>query len=268
MSARLADELWLAAYDSVSGKPSIGVWPLGVGLAAGLLAELIRTEAVELWEGELFRKAPLCGDPALDPLLVKMEAEERDWSPVPSMQVAAEVGWGYPPSHGQKWPSVVSERRSLRPAAREAWNLRPAEDGSRRRSRGHQVRTWMSYLAYEHRAERLVVDRLARAGLVRREHRRRFFGGAKPRWVPYDSVVAGTPASAISTALQRGLELPDEGLMLAGLLLATGLHHLALATLTPLERAALAEQMSCGLHESMRHLLQAANAAVGEAAMR
>lgn len=35
----LTDDLWLAAHDGVKGARLIGDWPLGVGLAAGLLAD-------------------------------------------------------------------------------------------------------------------------------------------------------------------------------------------------------------------------------------
>ena len=38
---RLTDDLWLAAHDCVTDKPWIGDWPLGVGLATGLLTELV-----------------------------------------------------------------------------------------------------------------------------------------------------------------------------------------------------------------------------------
>jgi hypothetical protein len=65
-------------------------------------------------------------------------------------------------------------------------------------------------------------------------------------------------------------------LFLAGLFLATGLHHHALATLSPNERSLLARQIQQGLQdrgkpglkEMLQELLRAADAAVGEAAMR
>jgi hypothetical protein len=45
----LTDDLWLAAHDSVNGKPQIGDWPLGVGLATGLLAELVHGKLRVRW---------------------------------------------------------------------------------------------------------------------------------------------------------------------------------------------------------------------------
>jgi hypothetical protein len=134
--------------------------------------------------------------------------------------------------------------------------------------RGHELGTWMSYLAYEQRAEKRVIDRLSRSGLVRRVERRRLLGGTAVRYVPYDSVAAGTPASLVKIAVQRGRELSITGLFLAGLFFATGLHHHALASLSPGERDLLAEQLGRGLDAMSRELLRAANAAVGDAAMR
>ena len=86
---RLTDDLWLAAHDGVKGARLIGDWPLGVGLATGLLAELVHGGFLELRDGELFRTAAeLPDDPALRPLLIKMEAEEQTWPPpAPALSV-------------------------------------------------------------------------------------------------------------------------------------------------------------------------------------
>jgi hypothetical protein len=62
-------------------------------------------------------------------------------------------------------------------------------------------------------------------GLVRRQERRRLLGGATASYVPYDSVAAATPASMISIAVRNGRALSVSQLFLAGLFLATGLHH-------------------------------------------
>ena len=88
------------------------------------------------------------------------------------------------------------------------------------------------------------------------------------RYVPYDSVAAGTPASRISGNLRSSRVLSWSELFLAGLFLATGLHHHALFTLDPAERSRLTQQLGRGLDEMSRELLKAADAAVGEAAMR
>ena len=56
-------------------------------------------------------------------------------------------------------------------------------------------------------------------------------------------------------------------LFLGGLFLATGLHHHALATLTPFHRSLLASQLK-RLDPMSQELLKTADTAVGEAAMR
>jgi hypothetical protein len=64
-SKRLTDSLWLAAHDGLRSRPRIGEKPLGVGLATGLLAELIYDGCLELRDGELFRTdTSHCPDPA------------------------------------------------------------------------------------------------------------------------------------------------------------------------------------------------------------
>lgn len=294
----LTDDLWLAAYDSVNGKPRIGDWALGVGLATGLIAELIhntvlsveradpegfsaRGRFVDLRQGELFRNSAVAvpDDPALRAVLVQMQSEERSWLAVPRpapAQVRAPVAdqgiheW-LPPSHdGRGWPSHGHSGRDWPSAAQEGWDGSgpQVQQKTRHRERGHDLTAWLSYLAYDKRAETLVIERLARAGLAGRREQRRLFRGTTARYVPYDSVVAGTPANTITSALQLRRQLPRQQLFLAGLFLATGLHHHALATLSPVERSLLADQLGAGLTDTARELLKAADAAVGDAAMR
>lgn len=265
----LTDDLWLAAHDGVKGARLIGDWPLGVGLAAGLLAECVHRGFLELREGELFRRAAeLPEDPALRPVLVKMEAEEQSWPAAPSPPL--------PPA----WARAAGRIRDddgwgPRASERDAWPL-PVQPETRHRLRGHDLGVWLAYLAYDGRAEARVVDRLSRTGLVQREERRRLFGGTTVRHVPRNSYASGSPANTITNAVQNGRVLPWPKVFLAGLFLATGLHHHALATLSPSERAQLARQIEEGLHDDhephlnamSRELLRAADAAVGEAAMR
>ncbi|GAA3914189.1 GOLPH3/VPS74 family protein [Actinoplanes auranticolor] len=264
-ATRLTDDLWLAAHDGVKGARLIGDWPLGVGLAAGLFAELIHDGFLELRDGELFRTTKAAAgpptDPAVRPLLVKMEAEEQG-RPVAPARVRAAAR-----AHEEPWGPRALERGGWPP---------PVRQETRHRLPGHPLSTWMAYLAYEQRAEARVLDRLSRTGLVRREDRRRLFGGTTVRYVPCDSFASGTPANTITHAVQTGRTLPLSGVFLAGLFLATGLHHHALATLSPYERSLLAQQIQLGLDDKattgvrvmLRELLRAADAAVGEAAMR
>jgi hypothetical protein len=265
--AKLTDYFWLAAHDSVSGKPQIGEWPMRVGLATGLLAELVHGRFLELRQGELFRTtAVLPDDPALSPLLIKMEAEEQTWKPAPqppSAQARRAVAARHPQAYdapGWNGPTQALDTRRWRPPT-------PQEE-TRHRRRGHQLGTWLSYLAYEGRAEERVIDRLSRTGLVRRQERRRLWGGTATSYLPYNSVAAAIPASMISLAVWNRRRLDRSQLILTGLFLATGLHHHALAALNPSERSHIADQLRAGLDEVAFELLRAADAAVGEAAMR
>nr|WP_221378317.1 GPP34 family phosphoprotein [Actinoplanes polyasparticus] len=273
--------MWLTAYDSVSGRPRIGAWPLGVGLAAGLIAELIGGRFVDLREGELFRTgAEPPDDPALGPVLVKMQAEEQDRAVPASSAMASRHAWalGQPTvsGEGSVWPPRQRDNRDAgwRDSDESlAWpaTLRTQqryEPDTRHRQRGHELRMWLSYLAYEGRAEQRVLDRLTRTGLVRREERRRLLGGRSVRFEPCDSVAAGNPANKVCIDVQGRRRLTDTQVLLAGLYLATGLHHHALATLSPNEWSWLADELGRRLDDTWRELLQAADSAVGEAAMR
>jgi hypothetical protein len=292
--SRLTNELWLAAHDSTTGRTWVGARPLAVGLATGLLAELVHDGFLKLQNGTLFRTSETPpDDPALGPLLVKMQAEERSRLPPPSpVRTGVPEGRGHsaplrdtnapdwsPSRETLDWPSSVSNAQDRPSSARhlrdwpppaQGWSSPPhaVPEQTRHSTRGHELSTWMSYLADEQRAEMRVIDRLARAGLVRQEQHRRVFGGITVRYVPYDSVVSGNPANTITSAIVRGRHLPCSQLFLAGLFLATGLHHHALATLTPSERSELAGQLGRHLDEPSRELLRAADTAVGEAAMR
>jgi hypothetical protein len=253
---RLTDDLWLAAHDSLRGTTHLGDRALGVGLATGLLAELLHGGFLNLRDGELFRTTrPAPDDPALSPLLEVMAAEESTWPQTPPVRARASVR----ARDEFDWPPWSPERQH-----------RPAQgrQEERHRRRGHDLGVWLPYLAYDGRAEQRVVERLSRSGLVQRRERRRLFGGTAVQYLPYDSNIAGGPANTITSAIRRRDRLPPEALLLAGLFLATGLHHHALATLSPDERSGLAEQLHQGLDGPSWELLRAADAAVGAAAMR
>jgi hypothetical protein len=283
---RLADCLWLAAHDSLDGKPRIGEWSLGVGLATALLGELVHHGCLEIRDGELFRvDGAGSDDPALRPLLDKMAAEESNWTPAaappipprPRAPTGSHQGRRQP-YPGADWPTQAFEtpvwpphpdgspQRTYPPD--DGYRIAQQPEQNRHRRRGHDLRQWMSYLSYDRRAEIRVVDRLSRTGLAQRHEHRRLFRESTVRYVPRDSVMAGTPASRVRIAVQSGRGLDRMQLVLAGLFLATGLHHHALETLSPLERAQLADELKTGLDDMSRELLRAADAAIGEAAMR
>src|SRR5215472_17242233 len=52
-TGRIADDVWLLAHNDVTGKPYIQPRPLGLGLAGGLLAELVLDGALSVAEDEL-----------------------------------------------------------------------------------------------------------------------------------------------------------------------------------------------------------------------
>jgi hypothetical protein len=77
-SLTLSDDFWLAAHDTISGKCRMATGPLGTGLAAGLLSELLFTRHIVIGQGQLFLQlAPPLDDPALAPILAQLEEEER-----------------------------------------------------------------------------------------------------------------------------------------------------------------------------------------------
>jgi hypothetical protein len=282
-SKRLTDSLWLAAHDGLRSRPRIGEKPLGVGLATGLLAELIYDGCLELRDGELFRTdTSHCPDPALQPLLDTMAAEERRWAPPhtpleprPHPTTHPRERWSPPDpaSRSAEWPTQVfgiyqpvGAAPGFSTTAHRHQPCPPHEE-VRHRRRGHDLRQWMSYLAYDRRAEDRFVNRLLHTQLVRKQQRLRLLGGATVRYLVRDSAVSGMPASRLRTAVQTGRRLDREELLLAGLVLATGLHHHALATLTAVERSRLADELKRGLDAMSRELLRAADTAIGDAAM-
>jgi len=132
---------------------------------------------------------------------------------------------------------------------------------------GHHraVREWISFLATGVASD-LVERRLARAGLVQRQEKRGLLG-TKVSFVPADSMVAGWPATRIRTYLGRGemLDVPD--LVLAGLILATGLDQHVFITLGTRGRAQLSDQFRRRLPAMLQELVGHAEAAVGDAVM-
>ena len=274
----LTDDLWLAAHDSVTGRAQVGEWALGVGLATGLFAELVHGSFIELHDGEFFRTAAgLPDDPALRSLLAKMQAEEPSQPPVlppprASVPVQAEHSpyWPAQAHHYQPspWPASHDWPSREQPAAPPVHRRRVGQEEARHSRHGHDLRTWLSYLAYDGRAEQRVIERLARRGLIRRDKQHRLLRRPTTYWVPCDSVAAATPANMISTAVQNQRRLDRTQLCLAGLILATGLHHHALATLDQRDRSRLNDELQQRLDAPTRELIHTADITVADAAIR
>jgi hypothetical protein len=128
-----------------------------------------------------------------------------------------------------------------------------------------KARDWIAFLARGVAAD-LVERRLSRAGLVERQERRGLLG-KRVTFVPRDSTTAGWPGARIVAAAQRGELLDVADLILAGLILATGLDQHVLATLEPRHRENLFEQLRRRLPAMGRELVGHAEAAVGDAVM-
>jgi hypothetical protein len=132
---------------------------------------------------------------------------------------------------------------------------------------GHHraVRDWIAFLATGIAAD-LVERRLARAGLVHRQEKRGLLG-TKVAFVPADSMIAGWPATRVRTYVGRGemLDVPD--LVLAGLILATGLDQHVFITLGTRGRGQLFDQLRRRLPAMLQELVGHAEAAVGDAVM-
>lgn len=133
---------------------------------------------------------------------------------------------------------------------------------------GHHraVRDWIAFLATGVAVD-LTARRLARAGHVQRQERRGLLGAAKVFYVPTDSMTAGWPATRVRTSLGQGelLDVPD--LVLAGLILATGLDQHVFVTLDARGRGQLFDQFRRRLPAMLQELVAHAEAAVGDAVM-
>ena len=266
---RPTDDLWLTAHDGVGVRKArvISARPLGIGLATGLLTELVHGGWCQLWEGRLFRTEvePLTGkavkppkDFALQTLLDQMQVDEQDWPlPKPQRSRTYRAAHSLPPQIGDYWP----------PEAQAAGGSPPVPKETKPSGPGHDPREYMTWLAYEDRAVRLVGDRLARIGLVQREEeRRRFRGGTTVRYVPYNTVLTGNPANQLTGAVQHWVALDWSRLFYAELLFVTGLHQHALFGLTPSQHHGLRYLLKKGLEGPSRELLDVAEVTVKDAA--
>jgi predicted nucleic acid-binding protein len=204
----LADDLFLAAHDTVKGKSLLSPATLGLGLSAGLLGELILWRRMDLKDGLL----------------------------------------------------TVVDDRATTDAATTAILEQLMKEAHHR-----QVRDWIAFLATGVATD-LVARRLARTGLVHRQEKRGLLG-TKVTFVPVDSSTAGWPGSRVRTIVARGevLDIPD--LVLAGLMLATGLDQHVLYTVDARERGYLFDQLRRRLPAMLLELIGHAEAAVGDAVM-
>jgi hypothetical protein len=82
-TGRIADDLYLLAHSDVTGKPYIQPRPLGLGLAGGLLAELVLAGALVVVGEQVTVTGRLPSVDALAGQVLGMVAGERGAHPVP-----------------------------------------------------------------------------------------------------------------------------------------------------------------------------------------
>lgn len=83
-TGQLADDLYLVAHHEITGKPYLQPRSLGVGLAGGLLGELMLSGSIRLWRGLIIPGASLAVDDLTHGVLDAVTSEPRhlavqDW---------------------------------------------------------------------------------------------------------------------------------------------------------------------------------------------
>ncbi|WP_433788437.1 GOLPH3/VPS74 family protein [Actinoplanes sp. CA-252034] len=127
----------------------------------------------------------------------------------------------------------------------------------------HGLGQWITHLSTGAAAE-LVERRLLAAGVLRQETRRRLLGPGTTSLVLADPKSPGEPAARIRTHLSYNESLDIADLMLAGLILATGLDAFVLDTCNPRDRARLSDQFRRKLPAALSHLVAHARAATAD----
>jgi hypothetical protein len=118
---------------------------------------------------------------------------------------------------------------------------------------------WIAHLATGSAAE-LVEQRLVTSGRMRLETKRRLLSSTTSL-VLADAKSPGEPAARIRTHLSYNEDLDIADLMLAGLILATGLDEFVLDTCNPRDRARLSDQFRRRLPQPLGHLVAHTRAA-------
>ncbi len=81
-TGRVADDLYLMAHREVSGKPYVQPRALGLGLAGGLLAELMLAGHISLWHGEVVAAGRTAPGKGLTGHLLGLLAGEHERHPL------------------------------------------------------------------------------------------------------------------------------------------------------------------------------------------
>lgn len=81
-TGRLADDLYLVAHHEISGKPRLQPRALGLGLAGGLLGELMLAGSIQLWHGRvIIAGGTPPGDALARSLLAQVTSEQQHLPP-------------------------------------------------------------------------------------------------------------------------------------------------------------------------------------------
>jgi hypothetical protein len=226
----LADDFWMAAHDQMSGDCYLRPKPLGIGLGAALLCELVVANWINV-DGDALYLHPAAGthplpdhDPATRGLLEALVGRVR---------ASAEGSSRH--AHHVVSLSVDEEIRNL-------------ENGA---------------------AQELVEQRLRRSypSVVQEERRAGLFRANRLVLRPADTNVSGWPSTRIKLRLRAAEVLGEQDLIFAGLLIATGLESKALSDLNNRERSFLARQTQTSLRRALMQLVISAETAIGRLAM-
>ena len=224
----LADDLWMAAHDKPNGGSLLQPKPLGIGLAAALLCELVLNNwIVEVDEAGMMHLHP--------------EAER----------------YGL--------PEDVAASGVLSQLMQEAATLR-SRNHRHSASTGLGVDDWIQHLQAED-ACRLVEQRLAGGSHVRQETRGGMFRASRTVFVPESSSTSGWPATRVKRLIEDGGEVTETDLTLAGLIIAIGLDREAFEGMGRRAREYLVRQTQARMRRQLRELILRAETAVGRIVM-
>ncbi len=81
-TGRLADDLWLLAHHERSGRPHLQPRALGLGLAGGLLAELVLPGTIRVWRGLIIPGGAQPPDNEVTRSVLRTMTAEREHLPV------------------------------------------------------------------------------------------------------------------------------------------------------------------------------------------
>ncbi|WP_328476318.1 GPP34 family phosphoprotein [Actinoplanes sp. NBC_00393] len=147
---------------------------------------------------------------------------------------------------------VIDDRPTGDPATTQVLKRLAATTGPQAPDR------WIAHLS-SGPAVALIEQRLTLNGVLRRETKRRLLS-VESSLVFSDPRSPGQPAGRIRTHLSYNRTLDTADLMLAGLILATGLDTFVLDTVNPRDRARLSDQFRRNLPQPLHQLVSYAGA--------